>query len=178
MTRWFLDACSLINLYASGQLESLAARQDQPFLLVPKVVEEAGWIYTRVGNERGERIPIQLDPLISQQLLKVVTLTPDMQTEYVRLAAELDDGEAMTIAASLSTNEAGVVSDDDAALKFIARQETLEASTSLTLLREHLAQSSPIVCSEVILNLRISARYVPSLRHPEVAWWRQYATRE
>ncbi len=178
MTRWFLDACSLINLYASGQIGDLAARQGQPFLLVPKVVAEATWIYSREGNERGERVRIDLAPLIAQRSLQVVSLSPGMQAQYIRLAVELDDGEAMTIAASLATDNAGVITDDEAALKFLAKEADLRASTSLSLLREHLEQAPTDVCLDVILNLQISARYVPGPRHPEVAWWRKYAHRK
>jgi hypothetical protein len=178
VTRWFLDACSLINLYASGQLGALAVRQGQPFLLVPKVVAEATWIYSRDGNERGERVRIDLGPLIAQNLLEVVSLTPEMRAHYIRLAVELDDGEAMTIAASLEIADAGVITDDEAALKFLAKETGLQASTSLSLLREHLEQAPPGICLDVILSVLISARYVPGPRHPEVAWWRKYVRQE
>lgn len=78
MTQWFLDAYSLINLYASGRLVEIAEQQGQPFLLVPKVIEEATWVYVREGNERGDRVPIELDPLIARGAIKVTPLTRDI----------------------------------------------------------------------------------------------------
>lgn len=158
MTQWFLDACSLINLYASGRLGEIAEQQGQPFLLVPKVIEEANWIYVREGNERGSRVPIELDSLIGRGALAVTPLTRDIQAHFIRLAVELDDGEAMTIAAA-SEHNVGVITDDEAALKYLGQKTGLQASTSLTLLRQHLSEVPAEACLDVILNLRICARY-------------------
>lgn len=178
MTQWLLDACSLINLYASGRLGEIAERQGRPFLLVPKVIEEATWVYVREGSERGDRVPIELDPLVARGALAVTPLTRDVQAHYIRLAVELDDGEAMTIAAAAEYEEAGVVTDDEAALRYLAQKTGLQTSTSLALLREHLSEAPAEACLDVILNLRICARYVPGPRHPEVAWWESYIRQE
>lgn len=178
MTQWFLDACSLINLYASGQLSEIAEQQAKPFLLVPKVIEEATWIYARDGNQRGDRVPIELGPLIARGALEITPLTQNIQAHYIRIAVELDDGEAMTIAAALDHRAVGVITDDEAALRYLAREPDVQTLTSLFLLREHLRESSPEACLDVILNLRICARYVPGPRHPEVNWWRSLAEQE
>lgn len=175
MSGWFLDACSLINLYASGRLGVLAARQGRPFLLVPTVVAEAGWVYGRNGAERAERVPIDLEPLKARRQVEVVRPTAAMTAHFLRLAADLDDGEAMTIAAALETEGAGVVTDDEAALNYLGALGRCPVSTSLALLREDLAGAPHETCREVVLNLRICARYVPSLRHPDIDWWRQQA---
>jgi hypothetical protein len=73
----FLEACALINLYGSGQLLALARRQ--PFLIVPTVVAEAGWVYTRQGQERGSRQPIDLLPLLAEGLIEVKWLSLHLQ---------------------------------------------------------------------------------------------------
>ena len=178
MTQWFLDACSLINLYASGRLGEIAEQQAQPFLLVPKVIEEATWVYARDGKQRGSRVPIKLGSLVARGALEITPLTRSIRAHYIRLAVELDDGEAMTIAAALDHNELGVITDDEAALKYLARETGVETLTSLSLLREHLSESPPEACLEVILNLRICARYVPGPRHPEIKWWRSFTEQE
>lgn len=175
MRGWFLDACSLINLYASGQLGALAAQQGRPFLLVPTVVAEAGWVYSRSGTERGERIPINLEPLKAQQQVEVIRPTAAMTAHFLQLAADLDDGEAMTIAAVLETEGAGVVTDDEAALNYLGALGRCPVSTSLAMLRDVLAEATPETCREAVLNLRLCARYVPSPRHPNIDWWKQHA---
>lgn len=84
----------------------------------------------------------------------------------------------MTIAAAFEHNEVGVITDDEAALKYLAQKTGLQATTSLTLLREHLSEAPAEACLDVILNLRIRARYVPGPRHPEVTWWQSYTQHE
>lgn len=169
MTERFLDACALINLYGSGQLTDLARRQ--PFLVVPTVVAEAGWVYTREGQERGPRRAIDLSLLLTEGLIEVVEPPPQAVRRFLQLVTLLDDGEAMTIACAEARPEAVVVTDDEAAVRYLQTLPAPGVVTSLTLLRDHL-ESLPLQDRrDTLLNVRICARYIPGPRHPEFAWW-------
>lgn len=172
MTRWYLDACSLINLYASRHLEAIAARQTGPFLVVPTVVAEAGWIYQRSGLERGCRVPIPMTALADAGVIEVISPTAAMMAQFMRLVLDLDDGEAMTIAAAAETRDSGVVTDDDAALNYLAQWPAVATSTSLSLLRDIFTDLPDNERGEMLLDLRICARYIPGARHPELTWWK------
>ncbi|MGI8747742.1 MAG: hypothetical protein ACR2J4_05240 [Deinococcus sp.] len=173
MTGWYLDACALINLYASGQLPDLARQQGRPFLLVPTVVQEAGWVFERRGEERGERVPIDLGPLEREGLIEVVLPDAAVQARFLQLVTELDDGEAMTIAAANMSGDAGVVTDDQAAIRYLNALAGPAVTTSLALLRAHLSAFPLSEGREVLLNVRICGRYVPGPSHPEITWWRE-----
>lgn len=173
MTAWFLDACALINLYASGRLADVVQHLQAPLLVVPKVVEEAGWVFERSGLERGPRVPIDLTPLLDAGVLEIVSLTPGAQVAFIGLARRLDDGEAMTIAAALEREGGRVVTDDEAALRVLATMDTPVGVTSLALLRAALESCPAAELVEVLLNVRVCARYTPGARHPERPWWTQ-----
>ena len=178
MTAWFLDACGLINLYASGHLAGLARQRQRPFLLVPNVVKEAGWIFERQGQERGGRVPIDLGPLRAEGLIEVTEPSAAVRTLFLQLAAELDDGEAMTIAAAANLTDAGVVTDDDAAIRYLDALNGPAVTSSLALLRTYLQDVVLTDQQEALINIRICARYLPGPRHPEVGWWRQVLNSE
>ena len=170
MTRWYLDACSLINLYASRHLETIAAQQTHPFLVVPTVVAEAGWIYERSGLVRGGKVPIPMTALADAGVIEVISPTSVMMAQFMRLVLDLDDGEAMTIAAAIETWDSGVVTDDDAALNYLKQRSAVVTSTSLSLLREIFVALPDKERKEMLLDLRICARYIPSARHPDLTW--------
>lgn len=170
MTPWFLDACSLINLHASGLLDALAQKSGRPFLVVQTVVEEAGWIYGRQGLERGERQAIPYPLLVGDRQLSILTPTAAMVQRFVGFAAAMDDGEAMTLAAALETPSSGIVTDDEAAMQHVA-QAGVPVSDSLTFMRTVLEGASVNRCREVLLNVRICARYAPGQQHPQFSWW-------
>lgn len=173
MTPWFLDACALINLYASGRLADVARHVQGPLLVVSKVVEEAGWVFERVGLERGARQPIDLVPLTDAGLVQVVPLTPPAHLAFLDLAHRVDDGEAMTIAAALAWEGAGVVTDDEAARRLLDGPDMPTSTTSLSLLRAALHDVSQDELKESLLNLTVSGRYEPSVRHSEWSWWQE-----
>ncbi len=173
MTAWFLDACGLINLYASGHLPGLARQQQRPFLLVPNVVREAGWVFERQGQERGARVPIDLGSLQDEGLIEVTEPSAAVRTVFLQLAAELDDGEAMTIAAAASLIDAGVVTDDEAAIRYLNTLKGPAVTSSLALLRTYLHDAELSDQQEALINIRVCARYLPGPRHPEIGWWRQ-----
>jgi predicted nucleic acid-binding protein len=83
----------------------------------------------------------------------------------------LDDGEAMTIACAANRPRAVVVTDDEAAIRYLQKLPEPGVVTSLTLLRDHLEGLPLQDRRDALMNVRICARYVPGPRHPEFAWW-------
>jgi len=176
-TDWYLDACALINLYASGRLANVAAALGVRFHVVPKVYpEEAGYILSPQPDGRLERDPIDLAPLIQAGvILEAGAPQGAAVAALLRFAARVDDGEAMTMAVALNATPrpAGVVTDDGAALRLLEAEPGASFTTSFTLLRRwsEVAQAEVAEVSTALRNVEVRGRYRPGLSHPEYAWW-------
>ncbi|MEF2279443.1 hypothetical protein V3W47_14160 [Deinococcus sp. YIM 134068] len=176
-TDWYLDACALINLYASGRLAEVAGVLGVRFHVVPKVYpEEAGYILSPQPDGRRERERIDLSPMIQRGVvLQTGAPRGAAVAALVRFAAQVDDGEAMTMAVALTAvpRPAGVVTDDEAALRLLRGEHDASFTTSLSLLRlwsEVAAVEVPEIRT-ALHNVEVRGRYRPGPRHPEYAWW-------
>ncbi|WP_102128495.1 hypothetical protein [Deinococcus planocerae] len=173
---WYLDACALINLYASGRLPDVASALGVHFHVVPKVYpEEAGHILSPQPDGRLERERIDLAPLIEAGVILEAGAPRGAALDaLVRFAARVDDGEAMTMAVALNaTPRAGVVTDDAAALRLLGSEAGATFTTSLTLLRRW-SEVGAVDVAEVgtaLRNVEVRGRYRPGPRHPEYDWW-------
>lgn len=176
-TDWYLDACALINLYASGCLADVARILGVRFHVVPKVYpEEAGYILSPQRDGRMEKERIDLSILIRTGVI-VEAGAPQgaAVAALLRFAARVDDGEAMTMAVALyaTPHPAGVVTDDGAALRLLGSEPGAAFTTSFTLLRRW-SEVAEITEAEVVTalhNMEVRGRYRPGPRHPEYAWW-------
>src|SRR5260221_7209095 len=99
-----LDACCVINLFATQREAEILAALGQPVSVAAHVAyEEALYIYSGPPeNVRQSKAQIQFEPLIESGLVTVASLAGEREQEmFVRLAAALDDGEAMTAAIAI-----------------------------------------------------------------------------
>jgi hypothetical protein len=117
-----LDACSLINLYATRQIEAILASHPDSFAVVDTVRRESGYVF-RGGNGPGatEQEPIDLGPLEAAGLLVALTAVSEAELlTYIDLLLEMGDGEAMTGAVAIHRGLT-VVTDDRKALRVADR---------------------------------------------------------
>lgn len=169
-----LDACCIINLYASNRmgeiLESMAVS-----VTVSAYVkdQEALTVYTADGS--GAREAIDLSPFINQGLLRVVDIeTAAENVRFINYSAALgDDGEAITGAIAAERNWA-IGTDDGAATKFFNQHcNTLQVVSSLQMLK-HWADYTSLPVAELgtaLRLIRVRGRYQPRARHSLYAWW-------
>jgi hypothetical protein len=177
---WYLDACALINLFASGQFENIVRTLGLELRVVPLVFTgEALEVYTR--NDQGGRGPreiMNLEPLIKAGILAVDS-EPSKDEEAAFLAytalPAMDDGEAMTIAVA-EVRSGGVVTDDLPAWRALEKHApNVPRTTTLALVRQW-AETSGVDQAEirnVLLEIEFRGRYRPSQKWPETeyAWW-------
>lgn len=115
----FLDACCLINLFATGRAEEILQALPHRFAVARFVVEEEILeIDAEEGTEASasESGRVSLHPLLADLvekggLEKLDITSEEEEPELVRFTAELDDGEAHTCA--LATVRAARVATDD-----------------------------------------------------------------
>jgi predicted nucleic acid-binding protein len=165
------DACVLINLLATGRFKEIAQGIGHELAISKAAASEA--LFLR-DPETGEKEPIELKPYIDARLLDILTVeTLEERTSYVAYAAELDDGEAMSIALA-ECRQLALATDDRKARRLISTQKlAIELWSTVDVLKRWQAERRIAVEEmQAVLN-RISqrARYFPKPGQPERIWW-------
>jgi predicted nucleic acid-binding protein len=168
-----LDACVLINLLASGEIEGILRAASRDSLITSAVEGES--IYLRTDDPKVPTEHIDLRPLLDSGLLTKCHVEGDAEEQmYVDYAASLDDGEAMSLAIALSRGY--ILATDERK----ARRLFLEASGD----QSRLASTAELVRGwaekEVVLadrlkaalqNIERRARYRPPVTDGNYGWW-------
>jgi predicted nucleic acid-binding protein len=164
-----LDADVLMNLVASGHPSEALAANGRRGLLCPRT--EAEVIYLNPRSPGTPREVIDLGPYITSGTLVRTVLDAAETATYVRLAAEVDDGEAQVLAVGL---ERGLVvaTDDRRARRVAARLGVgLLSTPELILVWAAAPQTEAAAVAPAILDIEIRARYRPRTADPSrVAW--------
>jgi len=172
-----LDTCVLINLAASGEVADIVATIRGVTFICSAVQKEA--LFLRDDTEQSVLVPLNMDDLLAIAQIQVCDLgTDDEEEHFVKLAADLDDGEAMSIAIAASRGM-DFASDDQKARRIF--KELVPAPQRLTCTSSILKQWAAVrsVTPQRLRNAlrRIAARsrFTPSRRDPNAAWWQQAA---
>lgn len=168
-----LDACAVLNLYATRWMGPILAADGGPFAVVDVVAREAQFVLRGgLGEDAREREPIDLQPFLSDGLLDVIS--SDVEEElltFIDLSQEVGEGEAMTAALAIHRGCSVVTDDRKASRILLARGVVLR--TSLDLIRAW--SERPIVTQEVLrtalIDLRQRGNYDPPRGHAPREWW-------
>lgn len=172
-----LDACVLMNLYASGQIENILSAITERFTVAVYVIEfEALAVYKKSKTETPyDREPIYLQPLIDEGLLLVVDLESDAEKEYlIEFSAQrLDDGEAATMAIANNRNWA-LATDDRRAIRVLSsnhRNIQIVSTPDLIKHWQECAKPEIDVLYQTIIDIETRANYLVGKSHPLYEWW-------
>lgn len=182
---YFLDACCLINLFATERFEEILDALPHRFAVARYVAEEEVLgIRPNLGVVPSpppkERIP--LNPRITElargdhlELLDVSTA--EEEVELVRFAARLDDGEAHTLALAITRN-AGIVTDDRKALRVfeeVAREQgqkpDILRTSGLLFAWVHAKSIAEAELVEIIGAIARRASFFPPKTDPHFERW-------
>jgi predicted nucleic acid-binding protein len=172
-----LDACCLLNLYASGRFQEIAETFLQLTIADYVVQKEALFIRKRnVNTETDDREKVELGPFISSGLIRVISInSKDENERYIDLASELDDGEAITIALALH-NHYTIATDDRKALRVISNMSSITSISTLEIVKKwsdrKKIQDTEI--KQILLNMLFCASYQPGEREPQYSWWKSF----
>jgi predicted nucleic acid-binding protein len=168
-----LDACVLINLLASGEVEGILRAVARDTLICTAVEGES--IYLRTEDPKAPLEPIELGPLIDSGLLTVCHIEGAQEAEfYVDYASELDDGEAMSLAIAISRGFTLATDERKARRLFTeAAPDTQRLTTTSELLRRWAETETlpPDRLKIALLNIERRARYQPPPTDPNYQWW-------
>ncbi len=174
-----LDACCIINLYATGHIEDVLRQLPFRFAVSRLVVEREVLSVRRGGGpeEHRDRESISLTELESSGVLLVMDVNShEEKAAFARFAIELDDGEASVCALAV-LHGGGVATDDRKALRILA-ETGLEGPTLQTpeLLFDWIrcGQIPTEQVKEMLRAIRDRASFVPRRSAPHFLWWSSF----
>lgn len=174
-----LDACCIINLYASGEMGNILKCISKSVAVAAYVRnEEALKIYSGFEGDITQKYEqIDLQRFIDWGLLIVVSPETEAEnTTFVNFALSLDDGEAITGAIAFHRNWSIGSDDRKATSFFMLNTPHLQVITTPELIKYWVDTANPpfdVVC-QALNQIRTRARYEPNLRHKLYLWWQKY----
>jgi hypothetical protein len=170
-----IDACCLIDLLASGEMEPILRALGHAWYLPDAVRAEAKFVRQDDPGRPGAflNVPVDLTPHISSGLLSLCQ--PDNSEEQARFLhyATLfrSDGEAMCLA--LAQSRGWQVATDDRKAIRIAQQAGLTVLSCPELVKSWADATRPDTPSvvRVLTNIQRLAKLGPTSTMPESAWW-------
>jgi predicted nucleic acid-binding protein len=163
-----VDSCTLINLQATGEPELLLKALSATCLACDVVQRES--IFLRAEQTDLPPEQINLDLLFQANILFLCKAeTPEEEALYVSLAAELDDGEALSLAIS-SGRGYGLATDDRKARRLARELGSVPLFSTAEILHSlHSLDEDKI--GEMIRRIEFRARFTPHSTMPLYDWW-------
>jgi len=170
-----LDACSLLNLVATGRFGEIAQALPALFIAERRAAGEIRYIRRGgSGPDAFERDPIDLGTLETAGFLTIHDLaTPEELADFVAFAAEMDDGEAATGALARSRGAVLVSDDRKARQVFSAPSLRLNLRTTSEIIKAWADRRGPDPAdlARVLLDVETRARFRPARSDPLFQWW-------
>lgn len=164
-----LDTCAVLSLYATRRMAEILALVHGPIAIFDVVYEESLYV-RRVVDGESEREPVHLMPLVDSGVLSVIGTDDEGELQtFVDLAAELDDGEAMTAALAIHRSYV-LVTDDRKAERLLAGRVPLRATLDLVKSWVDIEEVDVATVRAVLTGI-YDRGYQPPNRHPLKGWW-------
>lgn len=168
-----LDTSVALNLLATGVGLAVLESLEVNCFICSAVVDET--IYIRSDDPTLPHEAVSIDLWLPSGFVKVISPDGPLEEElYIQFAADLDDGEAMSLAICRARGYA--FATDDRKARRIAGQLSLPAvqllSTSQIL--HHWAIRTGTVMGElkrILSAIELRARFIPSHDDPLREWW-------
>ena len=161
-----LDACAVLNLAAAFTLPRAGVELGCDLVVVRQAADEALFIDDLVDGT-PTTVPVDVSPL------RVVNLAAEELGRYVTLTADLDDGEAATLAAAQQRGWP-VMTDDRKALRVATEMSPAVVTVTTPSVLRRWSASQPRGDEDVAAVLRRVERmatYTPRRTGDDGAWW-------
>jgi len=176
MKERILDACCLINLFASGEKTSILQACGE-FCVSEQVASEALRIGGIDDEDPSRLVPreIDLEAVIRSGLIKACRLEGPAEVEaFVRFAMELGDGEASCLA--IAKSRGWTPATDDRKARRIASENGIALTSTPELIQEWFqatgAEEATLI--GLLQNIERFARFRPRRPDPLHAWWMRH----
>ena len=166
-----LDACDLLNLYGTGEIESILSHLPYRFVAGARALREAQWVRAE-GEAERERVEVR--PLIEAGLLAEESLQGQAETDlFIEFGLLIDDGEAETLALAVARGYS-VATDDRKARRIAAERLTgAQLLGTLELLHEWQVRTGleNAAMREILRRMAFRSSYIPRRSDPLWDWW-------
>jgi predicted nucleic acid-binding protein len=166
-----LDSSVLINILATSHVEEVLKTLTAGAGVCTAVVGEA--LYLRGERPTDPRTRVSLQPLIEQGLLQEHTVqTEEERALYVDLAADLDDGEAMTLA--IAYERKLITATDDKKARRIARArfgKDMRLLGTAGIMNCWAQDQDETSVRTVLRRIEVLAQFRPPNDDPLFRWW-------
>ena len=173
MSERIIDACCLINLYASGKEGSIFQACGE--FWVPDQVRREALRIRRVDEDDSRRLvprDVDLGDAISAGYIQTCQLEgPEELDAFVRFAMQLDDGEASCLA--IAESRGWTVATDDRKARRIASENGIPLISTPELIQRWVDATSPdeAAITELLRKIERFARFRPRRADPLHEWW-------
>jgi hypothetical protein len=172
---WVWDASGFISLLATRRVREILSALGASSYIVKEVrAQEILFIRPFPDDEPSDyRIEEDIRDLMDAGLLTEIELDEIEIERFIGFAAEIDDGEARSMAAAVERG-LHLITDDRPAVKLgksLPRPLTILMTPEWVKRWSDISNPDPSVVTEVIKRIQISARYRPRSSHPLKAWW-------
>lgn len=179
-----IDTCCLINLLADEfVLSSLGSRSGKKepvkFFTPMQVSKEVVFLLRPQKNDPSklERVEVDLAPHHKSGLIEECDFTsPEELDLFVKLAADLDDGEAACLA--IAANRKWLLATDDRVARRLADNEGVQVITTPMIIRRWADDFgiSKTDLARVINSIGRFAKFVPHHSSADYGWWASAAS--
>jgi hypothetical protein len=172
-----IDACCLIDLLASGQMEAILRATGHTWHLPAAVKGEVQYQRQHDPAQPGSylTLPVDLSPhLVSGLLTLCQPGDPQEQERFIHYATMFrSDGEAMCLA--LTESRSWPVATDDRKAIRVAQQAGLKVFSCPELIKNwaNATRSSPALVTQVLSDIQTLAQFRPNPTMPDAKWWIQ-----
>jgi len=169
-----LDACVAINLIATQEFDEIAVANSVTFLMVAEAAAEVSSLRSAVDGERVI-VPISVEEYTRSGSLVFTQLEDSEFPLFVQFAAQVDDGEAATMAVA-ATRSLPLASDDKGCRRLCAERELPEPLYTSRLVRRYVTDAgrTPKEISRLLRKVEEQASFVPPRNDPDRSWWMNY----
>jgi len=170
-----LDACGVLNLYASGRFLTILAASGDSWHL-PAAVERESQTYRQPAPADPTRlvaVPIDLAAAIECGLIRRCDCETEAETKlYVELTARLrDDGESMGLALAKCRGWS-ILTDDKKARRIVLELGVPTLGTPQVVKGwADATQPDSAELAETLRSIEVYANYLPGRTAPELSWW-------
>jgi hypothetical protein len=168
-----LDACVLINILASGRAQEILTDSEYEVGICSVVSQES--IYLRAADPNAPPDTVELDPFVNSKCLTVYGLSgKEEQSLYIDYAADLDDGEAMTLALAFSRGFTVATDDRKARRMFLEDTGDTTRLLSTPQILRTWSQVAGLPAGDVknlLLEVSRRGRFSPRSDDPDFGWW-------
>ena len=166
-----LDTCVALNLAATGRPTDILATLTPQFAMARQAAEETLYIETITAGIATQEV---VDPRqwVAEGVFQILELESAETIQFVTLAAEIDDGEAATLAIA-RVRGLEVATDDRKARRVAQRLNLPEPVRTSRLLHDYCSAANlpKRDVAEVLRATEQRARFRPPTNDPLHPWW-------